>query len=479
MSNTTTRNFIAIDLGATSGRVILSTLNGEDIKMECCHRFKTPMVQVCGRYYWNIYSIYEEIVRGLTIIGSKGVKVDSIGIDTWGVDVVGIAGDGTICSLPRAYRDPYTHGVQPSFYKKMPREELYRRTGTQTADINTVFQLYAMKHRERSSMLDNSKYLLFMPDAISYMLSGQRYCEYTILSTSGFMDPVRRKVDKSVLKVAGVKSRRFPSVVMPGKKVGRLTESLGVQTGLGRVPIIAVAGHDTASAVAAVPATNDHYAFLSSGTWSLMGIVTPEPMISSRTSELNFTNEGGLDGTIRLLKNITGMWILEQCLAKWRMEDKDYTYDEIASMAGACAKSQATIDVDDPMFASPTDMPAAILKYCSEHNIPAPQGDAQMMRLIYDSLAAKYAQVLSDLRSISPFAIGALHIIGGGSQNDLLNQLTADACDITVIAGPAEATAVGNVMVQARAAGMVRSLQDIRDYVRRSVTTKMFTPTLL
>lgn len=473
----TTRNFVAVDLGATSGRVILATVGDDGMRMECVHRFKTPLLNISGGYYWNIYTIYDEVIRGLGLIGNKGVKVESIGVDAWGVDVVGVAKDGTLCGLPRSYRDPYTQGIQPRFYKKMSREELYRRTGIQTLDINTVFQLYAL-HREKASVLDNARHLLFIPDAISYLLTGQKYCEYSILSTSGLMDPVRKRVDSRILSVCKVKKSRFPAVVMPGKRIGKLTPATGRQTGLGQASVIAVAGHDTASAVAAVPAADKGFAYLSSGTWSLMGIECSSPIITESTAKYNFTNEGGAGGTITLLKNITGLWLLEQCLLKWKLEDKDYSYEEVAEMAASCPESSHLIDVDDPAFASPTDMPSAIAEYCRSHGIPAPADEAHTIRLIYDSLAAKYAKTLSELREISPEPIKTLHIIGGGSRNELLNQLTADKCGIPVIAGPAECTAIGNVMMQARTAGMLGDMQDARDYIRRSVTTKMYTPSL-
>lgn len=472
-----TRNFIAIDLGATSGRVILTSVGDDGMRMECVHRFKTPLLNVFGKFYWNIYSIYEEVVKGLGLIGNRGLKIESVGVDGWGVDMVGIAKDGSLCNLPRSYRDPYTQSIQPRFFKKMPREELYRRTGVQTMDINTVFQLYAL-HREKSSALDNARHLLFIPDAISYLLTGQKYCEHSILSTSGFADPYKRKVDKHVLSVCKVKKNRIPSIVMPGKKIGRLNASIGRQTGLGQVPVIAVAGHDTASAIAAVPASDKGFAYLSSGTWSLMGIECDSPIITEKTSEYNLTNEGGVNGTVTLLKNITGLWLLEQCLLKWKLEDKDYGYQEVAEMASSCPPSPRPIDVDDPSFASPTDMPAAIAAYCREHGITVPADDAHVIRLIYDSLTSKYSSTLSELRSLSPEPIRVLHVIGGGSRNDFLNQLTANACNIPVIAGPAECTAVGNVMVQARSSGMFSGLQEMRDYIRRNVTTKTYTPSL-
>lgn len=460
------KNYIAVDLGATSGRVILASISGEGLEMETIHRFPTPLLQIGGKYYWNIYSIYDDIVKGLTIVGQRGVKVESIGVDTWGVDFVCVAKDGTLLGLPRSYRDPYTEGIPEKFFKKMPREELYNRTGIQIMNLNSVFQLYA-QHKEKSEALDNARTILFMPDAISYLLTGKKVCEYTILSTSALMDPRRKKIDKSILGVCHVRARRFPSIVYPGDKVGKLTPEIAEKTGLGRISVVAVAGHDTASAVAAVPALSEGFAYLSSGTWSLMGIELKDPVINARTAEMNFTNEGGVGGTTRFLKNITGMWLLEQCLVKWRSEGKEYSYPEIARLSAECGPSANLIDPDAPEFASPTDMPEAIRKYCTDHGFDAPADDAHTMRLIYDSLAGKYADVFHKLEEIAPFKIEALHIIGGGSQNEFLDQMTADACGVTVVAGPAEGTALGNVMIQA---GLSR--KDINKFI----DTKIFKP---
>ncbi|MDE5636810.1 MAG: rhamnulokinase, partial [Alistipes sp.] len=388
-----------------------------------------------------------------------------------------IAADGTMCGLPRSYRDPYTNGIPEEFFEsKMPRREIYARTGIQFLNFNSLFQLYAAR-KEGSEALKHAERILFIPDALSYLLTGEAVCEYTILSTSQFMNPHTKRPDAELLAAAGVDASLFPRVVMPGERIGTLCGTAAAETGLGDVPVIAVAGHDTGSAVAAVPAENERFAYLSSGTWSLMGIELPEPVIDERTYALNFTNEGGVDGTTRLLKNITGMWLLEQCRAAWAREGREYSYPEIVRMTEAASPSAAFIDPDAAEFAAPTDMPAAIRAYCAAHGMTVPAGDAALMRLIFDSLAAKYAEVLRKLQSLAPFRIERLHVIGGGAQNELLNRMTAAACDIPVIAGPAEATALGNIMVQARAAGIVNSLAEMRRYVRSSIETKTYEPT--
>ena len=434
------KNYIAVDLGATSGRVALAALeDGGALSMETLHRFPTPLVERDGRYYWDIFKIRDEILAGLS--KASGRNIESIGIDTWGVDFCVVEKDGTL-RLPRAYRDPYTsESLLEDFFGRMSREELYRRTGIQIMNFNSVFQLYA-QHREGS--LDGADRILFIPDALSYLLTGNMVCEYSILSTSALMDPRTRKIDGEILKICGLTEAMFPEIVFPGTAVGTLSDEIASSTGLGKVKVVAVAGHDTGSAVAAVPALNGNFAYLSSGTWSLMGIEVEKPVIDDAMFSMNFTNEGGVRGTTRLLKNITGMWLLEQCLAQWRKEGRDYDYAQLVQMALSVPASAKLIDPDDAAFAAPQDMPSAIRAKVGED-----LSDAQMVRLIYDSLAAKYAEVFAKLQGIAPFPIEVLHIIGGGCRNELLDQMTADACGVKVVAGPAEGTALGNVMVQA------------------------------
>lgn len=446
------KNHIAIDLGATSGRVILASVADGKVAMDTLYRFPTPMVQRDGKYFWDIDVLFAEIKSGLA--KAAGQEIESIGVDTWGVDFCPVYADGSV-GAPRAYRDPYTVGVPEKFFARMPREELYRRTGIQIMNFNTVFQVYA---QSLAGDFAGAEKLLFMPDAISYLLTGNMVCEYTILSTSAMMDPRTKDFDPEVLAVCGVSRELFAPVVLPGTKVGTLKPEFG----LGPVPVVAVAGHDTASAVAAVPAVTEDFAYLSSGTWSLMGIETPDPVINAQMAEMNFTNEGGAVGNIRLLKNITGMWLLEQCIEKWRSEGREYKYDNLHAMAAACPPSEKLIDPDAPEFASPTDMPRAI---CAA--VGRELDDAHLARLIYDSLAAKYAQVFHKLEQIAGRKLTTLHIIGGGCKNQVLDQMTADACGVKVVAGPAEGTALGNVMIQA---GLSRS--DIVD----SMETKTFYP---
>jgi len=469
------KTIVAIDLGATSGRVVLGRLGAGRLRIEALHRFENRIVERCGRFYWDIQALYDEILRGLRIAGDRGERVDSIGIDTWGVDFACFDAEGRLLDLPRAYRDPYTDGAPEEFFRTIPRERVYAKTGIQVLNFNTLYQLFALG-RERSAALAGARRLLFMPDALSYLLTGEQVCEHTILSTSQLIDPRTRSFDGELLRAAGVDASLFARRVLPGQRIGRLSDEAARRTGLGRVEVIAVAGHDTASAVAAVPAANGRFAYLSSGTWSLMGLELPAPIITEESCALNFTNEGGVDGTTRFLKNITGMWLLEECRRAWARDGREYSYSEIMRMALDTAPWEALLDPDAAEFAAPTDMPEAIRSYCRAHGMAAPADDAAVVRLIFDSLAARYAEVLQQLQSLAPFRIERLHVIGGGARNDLLNQLTADACGIPVAAGPAEATAVGNIMIQARALGLAGSLEEMRDCIRRSVETREFLP---
>ncbi|MGN1215844.1 MAG: rhamnulokinase family protein, partial [Candidatus Cryptobacteroides sp.] len=420
------------------------------------------LVEEGGKFYWDIDDIFNNILKGLKMVADRHVTVKSIGIDTWGVDFVAVDKDGKLCGKPRSYRDPYSFAAQDEFLSIMPREELYRRTGIQIMNFNSVFQLYA---QSKAGDLDRADKILFIPDALSYLLTGRMVCEYTILSTSAIMDPRTKTIDPEILGVCGLKPDLFPQIVFPGTEVGVLKAEIGEMTGLPGVPVVAVAGHDTGSVVAAVPAKDARFAYLSSGTWSLMGIETPEPVINEQMFQMNFTNEGGINGTTRLLKNITGMWILEQCLAVLRREGRDYSFAEIVRMAQQKQRSAKVFDPDDKCFASPTDMVAAIREYMSGHGWEAPADDAALFRLIYDSLADKYAMVFNKLKEVAPFEINTLHIVGGGSQNAFLNALTARSCGVKVVAGPAEGTALGNVMVQAGLS---------REDILNSINTEIF-----
>lgn len=465
--------FFAVDLGATSGRTIVGTLDDGKVILEELTRFDNNLIEANGHFYWDIYALYFEIIKGLKAAKQRDLCITSIGIDTWGVDFVCVAEDGSV-SQPIAYRDPHTFDAMDDYLENvMSREKVYDVTGIQFMNFNSIFQLYAMK-RAGNSALKNAQKILFIPDALSYMLTGNMVCEYTIASTAQLLDPRTGQLDPRLLASVGLTQSKFGRMVNPGDLVGALTADVQKQTGYGAIPVIAVAGHDTGSAVAAVPAKNEKFAYLSSGTWSLMGIETKKAIINHISYERNFTNEGGIEGTTRFLKNICGMWLYERCRKEWT--DAPKSHPELIAEAMKQPAFQSIINPDDACFANPSSMIDAIQTYCKETNQHVPQGYAEICRCIFDSLALRYRQVFSYLTEMASFPIEVLHIIGGGSLNDNLNQFTANSCGVEVLAGPQEGTALGNIMVQAKAAGEVKDLWDMRKVIANSLNLKRFSP---
>lgn len=465
--------FFAVDLGATSGRTIVGTLDDGKVILEELTRFDNNLIEANGHFYWDIYALYFEIIKGLKAAKQRDLCITSIGIDTWGVDFVCVAEDGSV-SQPLAYRDPHTFDAMDDYLENvMSREKVYDVTGIQFMNFNSIFQLYAMK-RAGNSALKNAQKILFIPDALSYMLTGNMVCEYTIASTAQLLDPRTGQLDPRLLASIGLTQSKFGRMVNPGDLVGALTSDVQKQTGYGAIPVIAVAGHDTGSAVAAVPAKNEKFAYLSSGTWSLMGIETKKAIINHISYERNFTNEGGIEGTTRFLKNICGMWLYERCRKEWT--DAPKSHPELIAEAMKQPAFQSIINPDDACFANPSSMIDAIQTYCKETNQHVPQGYAEICRCIFDSLALRYRQVFSYLTEMASFPIEVLHIIGGGSLNDNLNQFTANSCGVEVLAGPQEGTALGNIMVQAKAAGEVKDLWDMRKVIANSLNLKRFSP---
>ena len=464
--------FFAVDLGATSGRTILGYFTPQGLITEEINRFPNHLIETGGHFYWDIYELYRNIVEGLKIAGNKkDTEIISIGIDTWGVDFVCIGKDGGILRQPYAYRDPQTEGAPEKYFKRVPRNEVYELTGIQVMNFNSLFQLDTLR-RNNDSALAHADKILFMPDALSYMLTGEMVTEYTIASTAQLVNAHTRKLDSQILKSIGLNEKHFGRFVYPGEIIGNLTPELQQLTGLSAIPVVAVAGHDTASAVAAVPAANKNFAYLSSGTWSLMGVETQAPVINAETEALNFTNEGGVEGTIRLLKNICGMWLLERCRINW----EDTSYPDLIAEAEASEPFRNLICPDDKVFDNPANMEETIKKYCKDHNQPAIETRGQLVRCIFESLALRYRQVLENLQRLSPNPIEVLHVIGGGSRNDLLNQWTANAIGIPVVAGPSEATAIGNIMIQAVAAGQAADIASMRQLLSHAIHLKTFYP---
>ena len=468
--------FFAVDLGATSGRTILGIIEDGRLEQEELTRFPNNLIETGGHFYWDIYALYNEMIRGLQIVGRRGISISSIGIDTWGVDFVFIAEDGALLRNPVAYRDPHTFGRMEEYFEHVVgRRQVYDITGIQFMNFNSLFQLYAMRQDDNAALKHCQK-VLFLPDALSWMLTGEAVCEYTIASTSQMLDPRTGDLSERLIESVGLTRRHFGRMVQPGTKIGVLTKEVQKMTGLGPVPVIAVPGHDTASAVAAVPARDENFAYLSSGTWSLMGIESRQPIINDRSYELNFTNEGGIEGTTRFLKNICGMWLYERCRKEWPDDVRKLSHPELQGSAMGVEAFRSIINPDDVLFANPPSMIEAIQQYCRQTRQPVPETPSELCRCIFDSLALRYRQVFGWLKEFASVDLNVLHIIGGGSLNKYLNQFTADALGVKVTAGPQECTAIGNIMLQAKAAGMVDDVWQMRRIIADSVETVAYQP---
>ena len=464
--------YFAVDLGAGSGRTMIARIDSGKYEMEEINRFPNHIVENGGHCYWDILELYRNILDGLKIVAArKDVEISSIGIDTWGVDFVLLGKDGNILRYPYSYRDSHTAGAPEKYFSRMPREKVYEKTGIQVMNFNSLFQFDTLS-RAVDSAWEVADKILFMPDALGYMLTGEAVTEYTIASTAQIVDAGKRCLDEEILHSLSLDESKFGTFVFPGQKIGTLTAEVQKITGLGPVPVIAVAGHDTASAVAATPAVNKNFAYLSSGTWSLMGVETKTPVINADTYRLNYTNEGGVDGTIRLLKNICGMWLLESCRKIWG----NVSYMQLISEAQQFEAFRFLINPDDESFSNPDNMEEAICCYCREHGGSSPESRGEIVRCIFDSLALRYKEVLEQLRKLSPHPIEVLHVIGGGSCNAMLNQFTANATGIPVVAGPSEATAIGNVMVQAISDGVAGSIAEMRKIVSDSIPLERYEP---
>ncbi|HZR20596.1 MAG TPA: rhamnulokinase family protein [Verrucomicrobiae bacterium] len=476
-----TKVYLAIDLGAESGRVMAGLWNGRKLRLEQVHRFPNGPIEIADSLRWDVLRIWSEIQDGLGLARKRfGASIISVGADTWGVDYVLLDRRGELLGQPFHYRDRRTNGVMERAFRKVPRGEIFAQTGLQFMQLNTLFQLLATK-ATNPELLERADCLLFMPDFVHWALCGSRAAEFTIASTSQCLNPVTRKWSKNLLKNVGLPLGIFPEVISPGSLLGKLRPGVAERTGLAGLKVIAPPAHDTASAVAGVPTRNTgrpNWAYLSSGTWSLMGVEVEKASLTARTQELNLTNEGGLDGTYRLLKNIMGLWLVQQCKRAFDHRGLGYDYAQLARLAADAAALRSLVNPDDPRFLNPPDMPKAIQDFCRETHQPIPKTPAQLVRCAYESLALKYRQVLGWLEELTNNRIEVIHIVGGGSQNQILNQFTADACQRPVLAGPVEATAMGNLLVQVRASGELASLQEMREAVQRSSRVSVYEPGL-
>ena len=440
--------------------------NGKKLKLEEVHRFPNGGIYLSDSFRWDVMRFWDEAQNGLALARKKfGPKIVSVGADTWGVDFVLMNRQDELLGVPFHYRDIRTRGMMKRAFKRVSRAEIFRQTGLQFMELNTLYQLLAWQHHS-PEILEAADTLLFMPDFLHWAMCGVKRAEFTIASTSQCLNPVTRDWSVSMLGALGLPSHFLPRIVKPGTVLGKLRKSIVDRTHLNGVKVVAPPSHDTASAVAGVPTActgHTNWAYISSGTWSLMGIESKQANLSPRALALNMTNEGGVDGTFRLLKNIMGLWLVQQCKRSFEAAGRNYDYIQLAKLAARAKPSRSLLNLDDPRFVNPPSMPKAIQEYCRETKQPVPKNDGELVRCCYDSLASKYREVLNDLEELNGKRIEVIHIVGGGSQNRVLSQLTANACQRPVITGPVEATAMGNLLTQIRADGELGSLERIGD----------------
>jgi sugar (pentulose or hexulose) kinase len=470
------KKYIAVDLGAESGRVMIGSVSARKLILEEIHRFGNGPIEEDGSLKWDFEKLMREIRAGIKKAAkAAGAQVWGIGVDSWGVDFGLLDGDGKLVENPYHYRDSQTNGMREKAFELMPKREIYENTGIQFMQLNSVYQLLAMR-LSNSIALAKAKHLVFIADLVSYLLCGKIFAEYTLGSTSQFMDMRTGKWSKAVLDGLSLRSGILPRIVPPGTVVGQLGAKIGVELGCGPIPVIAIGSHDTASAVAAVPATPGNWAYLSSGTWSLMGVEAPRAVISDKTFKYEFTNEGGVENTIRLLKNIMGLWLMQECKRQWQREGADLSYDELTDMAEKAEPFAAHVEVDNSKFLAPGDMPKRINDYLARTGQATTEDKGQMIRIILESLALRYRAVMEYIEDATGDAVDVVHIVGGGIRNELLCRFTANALGKKVITGPIEATASGNILMQARATGQIKTLDEAREIVRRSFEMKEYQP---
>ncbi|MDW8396106.1 MAG: rhamnulokinase family protein [Anaerolineae bacterium] len=469
---------LAVDLGAESGRVISAAFDGNKLILSEIHRFPNRPVRVRGHLHWNVLSLWDEVQSGLRKAASQLEPIASVGVDTWGVDFALLDAAGELIGNPYHYRDARTDGMMALAFSRLPRERIFERTGLQFMQLNTLYQLLAMAEA-RAPALEHARALVMMPDLFHYWLSGEIACEFTEATTTQFYNPRTQDWARDVLRALGIPDHFLVRIVPPGTDFGELAEPVvrATDARLAGVRVIAPASHDTASAVFGVPARSARYAYISSGTWSLLGAVVTEAVITPQALAFNFTNEGGVNGTFRLLKNIMGMWLVQECRRRWAAPDGTLIpYAELFAMAEAAPAFVALIDPDAPEFLHPEDMPSAIAEHCRRSGQTPPADRGTMVRCILESLALKYRLTLEQLQYLLGYPVEVIHVVGGGAQNALLCQFTADACQVPVVAGPVEATAVGNALVQLIALGHLSSAEEARELVRRSFQLTTYLP---
>jgi rhamnulokinase len=467
--------YLACDLGAESGRVMLGTLADGKLQLEEIHRFPNGPVAVCGSLRWDLLRLFDELKTGLRKAGARNLPVAGISTDSWGVDYVLLHGDEPMLTVPFNYRDARTDGALERAFATAPAELIFAETGIQFMPINTLYQLLDDLERRRD-LLKKADRFLNIGDYFNYLFSGVARAEQSLASTTQLYNPRRHRWSKKLIRHFGLPKRMFPEIVPSGAVLGPLLPAIAAETGLRDAQVVASCSHDTGAAVAAVPAEGRHWAYLSSGTWSLLGIETRKPIINERSRRYNFTNEVGFGGSIRFLKNIIGLWILQECRRAWSKAGRDYNYDELVAIAAEAPALGCLINPADARFAKPDNMPQKIADYCRETGQQPPASHGQTVRCILESLALLYRKTLAELADATGKKLTRLHIVGGGCQNALLNQFTADAANIPVLTGPVEATSAGNVLVQAIALGHLQSLDALREVVRQSFPITRLNP---
>lgn len=469
-----TKRVLAFDFGASSGRAIIGCFDGDKITLEEVHRFSNDPVSVGGTVYWDVLRLFYEIKQGIIKAKIAG-GFDSIGIDTWGVDFGLIDSEGKLMENPVHYRDARTVGLVDEAFKTMPKEKLYGITGIQFMELNTLFQLISLK-KYRPWMLERADKMLFMPDLFGYMLTGKMCAEYSIASTSQLIDLDKRTWSKEILDAFGIKESVFAPLVQPGTVLGELSKEICEECGVDPVPVISVCGHDTQSAITSVPCEDGDFAFLSSGTWSLFGTELDKPIVNETSMNINITNEGGFDGSTGFLKNIIGLWLIQESRRQWKREGKEYSYADLEKLALAAEPFKCFIDLDAPEFVSHGNIPERVREFCRKTGQYVPETVGEIMRCIYESLAMKYRLTFEKLRECTERDYPVIHVIGGGTKDGLLCQMTANSCDRTVKAGPIEATVMGNVAVQLMSDGSVKNIGQARKIVADSSELKTFEP---
>jgi rhamnulokinase len=470
------KQYIAVDLGAESGRVILGLVSEDKLVLEEIHRFGNRPIEKSGSLRWDFNRLLFEIKTGIgKAVKAANRRISGIGVDSWGADFGLIGADGKLLENPFHYRDNRTEGIMQKAFKLMDKRQIYENTGVQFMLFNNLYQLLSMR-MANSDVLAKAKHLIFTADLYSYHLCGRVYSEYTLASTSQMMNMRTSQWSKEIFDKLSLPIEIIPDIVKPGTVVGRLTEEVAKEIGCEPVDLIAVASHDTASAVAAVPVGDNNWAYISSGTWSLMGLEVNEPIINDKTFEYQFTNEGGVENTIRLLKNIMGLWLIQECRRQWQKEGVELSYGKITDMAKEAEPFVAHIDPDYSGFYSPGDMPKRINDYLAKTGQEPIYDKGSLIRVILESLAFKYRYVMEAIEDVTKEPIEVLHIVGGGIQNELLCQFTANATGKRVITGPTEATASGNILMQAKATGQIKSLAELREIVHNSFELKEYQP---